>query len=65
MTPAARLRRLNAAATVTWLLMTVPTMVWWRQSIAWVSFMSIYAIVVSHYTAWQASRAEVAADEND
>jgi hypothetical protein len=57
----AHLRLIHALLTIVWILLVVPTMVWWRQSIFWVSLMSIYAIIVSHWTAWQAARAEVAA----
>lgn len=35
-------------------------MIWWRQSIAWVSFMSVYAIVATHWSSYQGSRAEEA-----
>jgi hypothetical protein len=55
------LRSIHAALTIAWICLIVPTMLWWRQSIFWVSLMSIYAIIVSHWTAWQAARAEVAA----
>jgi hypothetical protein len=55
------LRWFHAAATVAWVLLAVPTMLWWRNSVPWIGFMSVYAIVVSHAGAWQASRAERAA----
>jgi hypothetical protein len=60
--PVRYLRRLHAAATIAWLLLVVPTVLWWRESVFWISLMSIYAVVVSHATAWQAARAEDAAD---
>jgi len=60
--PVRYLRRLHAVATLAWLLLVVPTVVWWRESVFWISLMSIYAVVVSHATAWQAARAEDAAD---
>jgi hypothetical protein len=61
MTPA-RLRRINAIATLAWLAAVVPTVLWWRESILWVALMSVWANVASHYTAWQAARAECAAE---
>lgn len=44
--------------TLVWLSLGVPTVLWWRQSVAWVAFMSLYANVVGHWSAWQATRAE-------
>ncbi|HEX5543629.1 MAG TPA: hypothetical protein VFX60_19100 [Micromonospora sp.] len=60
--PVLWLRRLHAALTILWLLLIVPTLLWWRHSVPWLLFVSIYAIVISHATAWQAARAEDAAD---
>jgi len=40
--------------------MVIPTMLWWRNSILWVSFMSLYAIVVGHWSAYQAAHGEEA-----
>lgn len=52
------LRRFHLAATLTWLALVVPTILWWRQSILWVALMSVWANVASHWSAWQATRAE-------
>lgn len=41
-----------------WALLAIPTLLWWRESILWVAFMSLYANVASHWAAYQASRAE-------
>lgn len=60
--PVVWLRRFHALATLVWLALIVPTLVWWRDSLVWIVLMSIYAIVVSHATAWQAARAEDVAD---
>ena len=59
--PVRVLRRGHLALTLVWLVLIVPTVLWWKDSVPWVSLMSIYAIVVSHATAWQAARAEDAA----
>lgn len=53
---------LHAAAVVVWLLLAIPTMLWWRSSVTWIVWMSLYAIVASHASAWQASRTEVKQD---
>ena len=43
---------------VVWTLLAVPTIVWWKDSILWVSLMSLYAIIVSHWSALEAAKAE-------
>lgn len=58
-----QLRPINGSATILWALLVVPTLFWWRESILWVALMSVWANVVSHYTAWQAARAECAATD--
>lgn len=55
------LRRFNGWAALAWLVLVVPTVLWWRESILWVALMSAWANVVTHYGAWMSSRAEVAA----
>lgn len=61
MTPrpgAAALCRLHLALTITWALLAIPTLLWWRESILWVAFMSLYANVAAHWSAFQGTRAE-------
>lgn len=36
----------------------VPTLLWWRDSILWIAFMSLWANVASHWGAAQAAEAE-------
>lgn len=54
----AQMRKLHAALTITWLALAIPTLIWWRASIAWVAWMSLYANVASHWAAYQGARAE-------
>lgn len=35
----------NAAQLILWLALVAPSLLWWRNSIAWVVFMSVYANV--------------------
>ncbi len=44
--------------TVVWIALIIPTLIWWRESILWVSFMSLYAIIMTHWTAHQAWKLE-------
>ena len=42
--------------TAAWALSAIPTLLWWRDSILWVAFMSIWANVASHWAAAEAAR---------
>jgi hypothetical protein len=48
---------------IVWLLLGIPTVLVWKQSILWVAFMSLYANFVGHFGAWDAARAEAAETE--
>jgi hypothetical protein len=61
--PTRFLLRFHLAATLFWAALAIPTLLWWRSSIMWVAFMSLYANVASHWAAWQASRAEQTAEK--
>jgi hypothetical protein len=52
------LKHLHAALTVTWLALSVPAVLWWKNSVPFLVFASVYANVASHWAAWQATRAE-------
>lgn len=52
------MRRAHIVLTILWALAAIPTLLWWRDSILWVAFMSLWANVASHWAAYQASRAE-------
>jgi hypothetical protein len=56
--PTRYLRHIHAALTLFWLALSLPTLLWWKDQIAWVAWMSLYANVASHWAAWQATRAE-------
>lgn len=45
-----------------WCVLIIPTLTIWRDSIVWIGFMSIYAIIVSHRAGYSAARAEQAAE---
>jgi hypothetical protein len=53
-------RRIHLVLTFVWASLTIPTLLIWRESILWVAFMSLYANIVGHWAAFQASRAEEA-----
>lgn len=60
---ARQLRTFNRCATLVWLVLVVPTVLWWRDSILWVGLMSVWANVATHYSAYVSARAEVAATD--
>ena len=55
--------RVHLALALVWAVLTIPTLLWWKNSILWVSLMSIYAIVISHLAAYSAAHAEKAASQ--
>jgi hypothetical protein len=59
--PVRHLRRFHACATAAWLLLAIPSLLWWSHSIMWVILLSVWANVASHFGAWQGARAEDAA----
>lgn len=50
-------RWVHRGLAVSWLLLAIPTLLWWRHSILWVAFMSLYANVASHWAAAEAAKA--------
>lgn len=56
--------RFHKYATAVWLLLVFPSVLWWRESIFWIVLMSAWANFAGHFGAWQAARAEVAAETN-
>lgn len=55
---AKRLRQLHAVATLFWVAMIPPTIMWWKDSVAFLVFISIYTIIIDHVTAWQTAKFE-------
>lgn len=55
---AATLRRFHAFATVFWLFMSIPSILFWRNSVPFLVGVSVYALAVSHWSGWQGARAE-------
>jgi hypothetical protein len=54
------LRHLHATLAIGWLLFAIPCLLIpaWRTSVPLLVFISVYANVAGHFSAWQASRAE-------
>lgn len=56
--PGVRGSLLHLISTGVWVVAIIPTVTIWRESILWIAFMSIWANVVSHATAYEAARAK-------
>jgi hypothetical protein len=51
-------RRFHGTMTIVWMLLIIPSMLWWKNAIPWLVFMSVWANVGTHFGAWQGARAE-------
>lgn len=54
------MRRVHATLLVVWLILAVPAVLVWRDSVPFLVFVSVYANVVGHWSALQGARAEKA-----
>ncbi len=59
---ATKLKGLNLYLAAAWMLLIIPTVLFWSESVLFVAAASVYANVAGHIAAWQASRAEEMAD---
>lgn len=50
-------------ATIVWILLLIPSILFWKESILWIILMSVWANIAGHWSAYQASRAERKQDE--
>lgn len=58
-----RLRWFHLGMTCLWVLLLIPTLLWWKESILWVALMSVWANVAAHWSAYQGARAEQHGEE--
>jgi len=49
---------LHLVLAIVWAALVVPTLLFWRSSLLWIAFMSLYANFVGHWSAYQAARSE-------
>lgn len=56
--------RFNLALTFVWIALLVPSLLFWKTSVPWLVIISVYANIVGHWSAYQGSRAGVAAENN-
>lgn len=59
-------KKVNGYLTIFWIVMVpVSLLMGWVQSVAYVSALSIYALITGHLSTWQAARVEVRQEEQD
>lgn len=49
---------------VVWVLLVIPTLLWWKNSVLWVAFLSLYANFASEFGAWHASSTQIEQKED-
>ena len=49
-------RRIHLILMVVWIVVGLPVSFLLRQSVPWLVFLSVYAIIVGHWSGWSAER---------
>lgn len=57
------LRAFHLYATITWFVVSLPLALLFGTSVLFVTWLSLYAIVVGHWSSWQAARVETKQQE--
>jgi len=52
------MRHLHGYLAVLWFIAAFPIMIFWSENIRFLVFVSVYAVVVGHWSSWQAARVE-------
>lgn len=52
------LKKFHGWATIVWFLISWPLALWLGDSVVFVTFLSLYAIVTGHWSSWQSTRVE-------
>lgn len=55
-------RRIHFGLLIVWTVVGLPVSFLLRQSVPWLVFLSVYAIIVSHWAGWSAERPSEIAD---
>ncbi|MFY3742242.1 MAG: hypothetical protein HMLIMOIP_002706 [Candidatus Nitrosomirales archaeon] len=58
------LRHFHGYATLLWMALLVPSLLFWSESVTWLVLMSVWANIAGHWSSWQGARAEVKVEEN-
>ena len=63
MTTAEHFRRLNGYFTIGWFIAAFPIVFFLSDSVPFLVFVSVYAVVTGHLSTWQSARVEVKQDD--
>lgn len=61
----AKFRSINGWLTVIWFILAFPICVFLSQSVPFLVFISVYAVVTGHLATWQAARVEHRQEQDD
>lgn len=56
------LRQFHGYTTLLWIVLMLPALLWWSESVPFLVIISVWANIAGHWAAWQASRVEVKED---
>ena len=59
------MRKLNGWLTVIWFVAAFPICIFLSDSVPFLVFISVYAVVTGHWATWQAARVEVRQEEQN
>lgn len=59
------IKKAHLTASVAWIILAIPSVIWWKSSVLWVIIISIYANVVGHLSGYTAARADEAAEQDE
>jgi hypothetical protein len=51
-------RKVHGALAVAWFFIAIPAVLWWRNSVPFLVYVSVYANFVGHWSSYQAAKAE-------
>lgn len=57
--------RFHAAMTVLWLILLIPSVIWWSQSVPWLVLISVWANITGHWASFQACQGEKRTKEQE
>ena len=58
------MQKFHLGMIVVWLLLAIPSILWWKTSVLWVIILSLYANIVGHMSGYSGARAEKEAQNN-
>lgn len=59
------IKKAHLFMSILWVILAIPSVIWWKDSVLWVIIISIYANIVGHLSGYTAARADEAAEETE